>query len=1073
MTEAYLQLLDHVGLVRRMWRARRVTEGLLLAVALVAAAALITTMLDQLADFGPAGRWALALIFYTTLIATLWGLAIRPAAAPHTDDFFAALMERRLPALGNRLINALQLGREEKPSAPKLVEAIVSDGVSAAYDADPAGAVAGPALRRNALALAAALVVAILYAAWAGPAARTSFMRVLLPGADIAPFTWTKLSVDLDPGDRVLEGTPLSISATASGRLPKDATLHWTDSHDRRRTLRMAEATQGAFTHTFPALEAPLSFHVTAGDARTDVFRVAVDLRPRIESMTVTYRYPTYAALDDRTIQDFDGHLHGLPATQATLGVRANKPLERLTVKTTGGREIAAAPSGEEGVAWSAVLELEDAGAYRMKLLDTQGYEVEAPTTYTITLERDAPPAVAFSRPGRDLQRRPDGSVDFAVVAQDDLGLGPVTMLGTINDATETGVIRSWPNDGAPRRRVDVSLSQTVEDLGLTAGDRLQYWARAVDRNPGVPGESDGPGVAETRRFYILVLTPEQAAALLEKQLADYAKIIVELIRLQRLNRAETAETKPAEPLVSRQSFIRRQSLQLADVMDRNAFPGRSLIAELRRLADGPMAQVIGFLESFRDALTVDPGKTFADQSLPVQDQIIDALEQLLARLDRNEQVRKYLKKLKKAEPVKHGELTGVLAKMAENLDEFLSDIKELDEKYEKLPKRRDAEDISGEDLAALDDIEHRLDRWKEWFKDSVDAITKLPDGFVADAFLAENFSTIFEEIEKTAAPPTREIATPVEEGAKALAEEVLEDFEMWMPDHKDNVRWVMEEPLEGMFQVPETPLPSNLQDIIGDLIEDMEDFDMEADDITGAWGGNMQMGWGIEDGPISSYAALGKTGNRLPNASEMGGRSGSGRRGRSSGQMVGDTSRALEGRPTPARLTNEPYESGTPNAEKQLDPRGATGGGKKTGGGRRGLQGGTPPDFVNDMERLAKNQAMLREKLQQVARELAYRGRPLAGVQRALDLMKGAEDDYGDLRYDDAARKRKLALEAVRQTESQIDQAVSLSLQKASHLPPDMRREITAGAQQALPDGYEDIVGAYYKALSRTSHQR
>ena len=646
-------------------------------------------------------------------------------------------------------------------------------------------------------------------------------------------------------------------------------------------------------------------------------------------------------------------------------------------------------------------------------------------------------------------------------------------MLGKVNDATEGRVIREWPNAGAPERRVEVTLGQTMEELGLAGGDRMQYWARAVDRNPGLGEGGDGPGIAETRRYYLLVLTAEQAAALLEKQLADYAKVIVELIRLQRVNRAETAEGKPGEALVGRESLIRRQALQLADIMDRSAFPGGTVVAELRGLGDGAIAEVIGLLESYRDALTAEAGKGFAERSLPIQDEIIEALEGLLARLDRNEQVRKYLKKLKEAEPVKHGELTGVLANLAENLDAFLSDLRELDEKYEKLPKRRDEEDISGEDLAALDDIEHRLDRWKEWFKDSVDAITKLPDGFVADAFLAENFSTIFEEIEKTAAPPMREIATPVEEGVKALAEEVLEDFEMWMPDHKDNVRWVMEEPLEGKFEVPEAPLPSSLQDIIGDLIEDMEDFDMEADDITGAWGGNMQMGWGIEDGPISSYYALGKTGNRLPNASEMGGRSGSGRRGRSSGQMVGDTSRALEGRPTPARLTNEPYESGTPHAEKQLDPRGATGGGKKTGGGQRGLQGGTPPDFVKDMERLAGNQAMLREKLQQLARELAYQGRPLGGVQRAIELMEGAEEDYGDLRYDDAARKRKSALAAMREAGSGIDEAVSLSLEKASHLPLEMREEISAGSRQALPEGYEDLVGAYYKALGAGERER
>jgi len=1073
MAEAYAQLLDYVQLVRRLWRTRRVVEGLVLAPAVVIAVGVAVTIVDQVADFGYGGRWALAAILWLTVIGSLLHGVARPALMPHSDEFYAALMEQRLPVLGNRLINAFQLGRDENPSAPRLVEAIVGDGVSAAYDADPGRAVGSPTLRRNAIALAAVLIVGAVYSIWAGPTAGTSFLRVLLPGADIAPFTWTKLAVKLEPGDRLLEGTPLTVTALTTGRIPDEAALYWADARGGGHRLRMAAAGRGEFTHAFPEVRASLELYVTAGDARSETFRIVADRRPRIDSMSVTYQYPAYAGLEDYTIEDFDGHLHGLPGTRALLNLRANKPLERLTLATSSGREIVAAPPGRGGdPCWSVSLTLKETGTYRVRLLDTQGYEVEAPTTYTVTLERDAAPVIAFTRPGRDVQRRPEGSVDFVIVAQDDLGLGPATMLGRINDATKPVVIHAWPNDGPPQRRLELSLSRTAKELGLAGGDRLQYWARVLDRNPGFQGISDGPGVAETRRFYLIVLSAEQAAALLERQLADYAKVIGELIRLQRMNRAETAEAKPAEGLIERQGLIRRQTLQLADVMAQSAFPGRTIIAELRRLGEGPMAQVIGLLESYRDATDLEAGRAFASRSLPTQDQIVEALEGLLMRMDRNEQTRSYLKKLKKAEPVVHRQVTGVLAKMAENLDKFLSDLREIDEKYEKLPKRLDGEDVSGEDLAAIDDIEQRLDRWKEWFKDSVDAIMKLPQGFVAEAFLAENFSTIFEEIEKQATPPTVEIATPLEEGAKALAEEVAEDFEMWMPDHGDNLRWVMEEPMEGTFEVPEATLPSSLQDMIGDLIEDMNDFDEAADDITGAWGGNMQVGWGITDGPISSFSAVGKTGNQLPNASEMGGRAGSGRRGRSSGQMVGDTSRALEGRPTPARLTNEPYEAGVPKAEKQLNPRGATGGGKKTGGGQRGLQGGTPPDFVKDMERLAHNQALLREKAQRIARALNYRGRPLGGVLRAIELMKGAEQDYRDLRYDDAARKRKMALDAVRQSESRIDEAVSLSLQKAAHIPPEMRREISAAARQALPEGYEDIVGAYYKALSRSASE-
>ncbi len=57
----------------------------------------------------------------------------------------------------------------------------------------------------------------------------------------------------------------------------------------------------------------------------------------------------------------------------------------------------------------------------------------------------------------------------------------------------------------------------------------------------------------------------------------------------------------------------------------------------------------------------------------------------------------------------------------------------------------------------------------------------------------------------------------------------------------------------------------------------------------------------------------------------------------------------------------------------------------------------------------------MLRERAQQIANELEYHGRPLSKVHRAIELMEASEQDLRDLRYQDAARKRKEAIEAMR----------------------------------------------------------
>ena len=291
----------------------------------------------------------------------------------------------------------------------------------------------------------------------------------------------------------------------------------------------------------------------------------------------------------------------------------------------------------------------------------------------------------------------------------------------------------------------------------------------------------------------------------------------------------------------------------------------------------------------------------------------------------------------------------------------------------------------------------------------------------------------------------------------------------MWMPDKGDNVKNILEDPMGGKFQVPEEKLPDNLQDIVGDLIEDVDEFDKDADDVTSAWAGNLdQAGWGVSDGPMSSFSAKGKTGNDQPNNMEVSGRSGDGRRGKSRGQMVGDTARALPGRKTPARVSNERYEPGKLKAEAQEDPNGATGGGKKTGAGRRGLQGGSPPDVVKDIGRLSAKQAGLREKAEQVAKKLQTAGIKSSRLQQGIKLFKESEKDLRDLRYKDAARKRKLALRAMKAAALEIDQRSGLHLSRSRDLPPEMRKDLLQGADDGYPPGYEKLLKNYYKELSR-----
>jgi hypothetical protein len=408
---------------------------------------------------------------------------------------------------------------------------------------------------------------------------------------------------------------------------------------------------------------------------------------------------------------------------------------------------------------------------------------------------------------------------------------------------------------------------------------------------------------------------------------------------------------------------------------------------------------------------------------------------------------------------------------MIKSLDQLLKDQTELIAKFQRMPKKT-TDAVKEDKFQLTKEMEAMQKKWEKWAKGTVEELAKLPTGFVDDFKLRKDVNSVYEEIEKAA---NRSKAEKLEVSLKdlgvGLGTKMKEDLETWMPDSPDNLKWVLEEPLNKKTpKVPEMALPKALEDLIGDLLQKADEFDEEADDVTSAWGDNLdQAGWGVSDGPISSFSAKGKTGNDLPNNNEVSGRSGDGRRGKSTGQMVGDTARNLKGRKTPGRVTNERYEPGQLKQESNADPQGATGGGKKAGAGRKGLQGGTPPDVVKNIGRLSAKQAGLREKAEQVAKKLQTAGIKSGRLQQGIQLFKESEKDLRDLRYQDAARKRKLALRALKAAALEIDQSSGLHLSRSRDLPPELRKDLLQGADDGYPQGYEKLLKNYYKELSKT----
>jgi hypothetical protein len=1082
-TEAYPQLVEALDNVRRQWRLQKIAEGVLLALAGAGAVVLVLVAADNLLQPGTLGRALMAGLLWGSLAAALLTLVVRRFLEDRRDDFFAALVEQKHPELRNQLINALQLGRTDQPGfSPRLVEAIVLDASKATADLDMADSLDWRPALRAAGCLAAAVIFLILYAGLLTPRFVNGLSRMLAPLADIPPYTATQVVVKHDKDkDRVPEGASVPVEAKVSGVVPATATLYrrgggaWQST-----TLQPDKNAEDVFRFTVLQAAEPFDYYVAAGDGRSKQYHVEVVKRPQVEAINLTYTPPAYTGKPPQPVAASDGEISGLAGTRVAVELKASKPLHEASLKTQEGDVIALVRGADERTwagtfaVWSDKAKMADGVAghlvqaptrYQIKLLDTDGYENADPLWRSIALVRDQAPTVALTAPGRDMQMQPGAKVSLAVEGRDDYGIDRVRVVYRVNDEPAVRELAHFDHAGEPQTsdKYDWDLSTG----GLKAGDLVQYWAVATDRNT-----ITGPGEGESRHFSLFLVAPEQVVSKLDLRIDDYVAVLEELVKLQRNNRAETASGVAFDALVKRQADIRGKTNRLARAMEKDALPVATVVKALDDLYAGLMAEAVKHLETGRDLDKAGDAAKAMEQrnaSLPVQDRIIAQLQALLDRLQRNEQAREALRKIEKKDKTAFKNITKTLADMVQGLDKLVKEETQVAGKFERLPKKTN-EELKEEQLKAMKDLDDLAKKAGEWAKGTVNELTKLPTGFVNDFKMRPDINKIYEEIEKAAQRAKAQKAeVALEDLGAGLATRMMEDLEMWMPDTPDNTKWVLEEPLnQKPMKIPEMPLPKALEDMVGDLLQKADEFDKDADDITSAWGDNLnQAGWGVSDGPISSFSAKGKTGNDLPNSHEVSGRSGDGRRGKSSGQMVGDTARGLKGRPTPARTNNERYEPGQLKQEGHDDPNGATGGGKKAGAGKRGLQGSSPPDMVRDIGRLRELQAGIRDKAEQVAHKLDTMGMRSQRLKESIELMKSVEQDLRDLRYDDAARKRREAVSKLHAAFNGLDDTTAAQLSKARDLPPQLRQELLQSADEGYPPGYESLLKSYYKALS------
>jgi hypothetical protein len=1080
---------------RERCRLYEIAEGVLSWGAVLALAVTVTSCV--VLAFRPGVVVKLAL--FVCLAAALAGAFVRGLIGPLfrdiRDEAVARRVESAFPELQNALINALQLGdlvrrRPETVGSVALAEAAIRSSRDRAREFDLSRAVTGARLRRVARwALPCLGVLVFAFAAGRG-AFLSAFWQVLRP-FDFVPQKGSVRIVSVKPGDVTVRAgmqvtVEVEIAPTDADGPPPEGRLfrEFAGGPETEHELALFDRTHYGLT-----LTASESFEYRVEISRTQsrLYRVEVKEQAAIERVDLEYRYPAHTGLDPVLVEDARDEQLDISAPVGTI----------VSFKVTASRELRSAyfeiaPSG--GPATGEKIDLEVAEGsdlalgvlrligrsglpserrYAIRLVDETDVADDTAVWHALVAEPDRRPTVEFVAPAKELDLPPGACTSLVLRADDDYGIERVEIRYRRNKGGEERVLRTWgPGDlggdagggAGPRRGAALTHEWRLSRKDFGEGDVITYWAAAYDR------DEKRPGVSSDRHIRLV----DQTAKAREKgnALADLLAAVDELVKMQDAALSESKELAGGRRAASRdwarvvtaQTGIRRKTLE-AVLASKSADSDVAIVrAVLRNLASGEMAKAVLLAEHLEAGAADASPEALTDS----QERTLATLRKLLGVLPR-------AVKQAMAEELKEEEGSDLPDAAAEKLRELSDQLRKfVDEQRKVISGTSDlakmpVDDFSEDDLARQEALAATEEKWEKFLKDAYSDFSKIPrQDFSSEQLLSELIELYTEvEMAKDAlSKKANEIAVPLEQAGLELAESMTTHIDKWLPDTPDRDKWSMEEAL-GEYETPMAELPTELEDMIGELMEEEEDFFEEMEDVTSSWADSIDKGagWDAMDGPISNMSAQGVTGNRLPNTSEIGGRSGEGRTGKASGEMVEDTATGKGGRRTPTRLSPDAFLGGEIKDTSKDPAGGATGGGKVSGGGEEGLEGPVPPDVGREMERLKGAQASLRNKAERIAMQLRARAFPEEDIQLTLAQLRALEADLKDGRYTNVARRRDVLLDALGRSREFVEGTARVELDRSKG-PEGFDEQIGSGAGEVDPEGYEELLRAYREAI-------
>lgn len=474
------------------------------------------------------------------LAVVAWRRLIQPLRIRVGQRETALLLERRFPALRDRLISAVEFaaapvenGDDRRSS--EMIATLLSQA-SKQFGRLPLAQTFQ--YRQLVRSLATALVAVVVFGAgWAqSPETFSLWYRRNLLLQDVPWPQATHLIVEglIDGALTHPRGDDLTVrvGVREGDRVPRIAEIEYAFDDGAGGTDAMSRMGGDRFVAAFPHVNDPLRFRVSAGDDQTDWIPVRLIDRPRVVSSRITVTPPAYTSLAPRELQPDATLIEALPGAVVRLQVETNVPLESATLVFAG--EPVAEAERVSDTLFRADASPAASGAFHFDLLAGTGLRDNRPARFTVRMLEDLKPRVALRWPGVGELVTPAAVLPIELEASDEFGLATLALHVEVEPGAERKQDVPFDLFQPGTTRFEQVIELPVESFGVAAGDRVAMTAMATDFD-----DVSGPNAGESLTANFRVVTEAELLAEMARREQEYRHELEKLIRTQERIRAD------------------------------------------------------------------------------------------------------------------------------------------------------------------------------------------------------------------------------------------------------------------------------------------------------------------------------------------------------------------------------------------------------------------------------------------------------------------------------------------------------------------------------------------------------